>query len=248
MRFFQGASSFFFVLQFVSWSFLPSSALARQTDPEKADPFGCSGSQKCNTSAIQILQQKGFRSLGYNEARMHIFHKLDVYQDNGTNYVDCVYSEDRTKEPESGLPDHNEFNTEHTVPQSLLKSYPQSGQSRTDLHHLFPSRAKLNSTRGNFPFNECEAKDESIGTICPDSRSFMPPKKQRGAAARAIFYMSLMYNLPVDDRQEVVLRAWNIKYPPTVQELERNAKIQSVQGNRNPFVSNPEWVSLISDF
>jgi endonuclease I len=76
----------------------------------------------------------------------------------------------------------------------------------------------------------------------------MPPKKQRGATARAVFYMSIMYNLPINDREEGVLRNWNVKYPPSAKELERNTKIHNVQGNRNPFVTNPEWVSLISDF
>jgi len=248
MKFLNGACSFVFVLQLVSWSLLSTSSLARQTIPDKADPFGCSGSQKCNTSAIQIIEQKGFKSLGYDEARIQIYHKLDVYNENGTSYVDCVYSEDRTEQPDHGLPNHDQFNTEHTVPQSYLKSYPQSSLSRADLHHLFPSGSKINSIRGNFPFNECEAKNENQGIICPDGRSFMPPKKQRGATARAVFYMSIMYNLPINDREEGVLRNWNFKYPPSAKELERNTKIHNVQGNRNPFVTNPEWVSLISDF
>jgi deoxyribonuclease-1 len=57
-----------------------------------------------------------------------------------------------------------------------------------------------------------------------------------------------MYGLPVDDREEAVLRKWNEKYPPSAYELKRDRGIQQIQGNANPFVSNPNWVSLISDF
>ncbi len=252
MKFFKGVQRFFFVSQVLSLGFslcfLGSSALGRQAGPAKMDPFDCAGSLKCNVSALQAMEQKGFKSLGYDEARIQIYHVLDVYTENGTSYVDCVYSKDRIEEPARGLPDSNHFNTEHTVPQSYLKTHPQSGLSRADLHHLFPSGSKINGKRGSYPFGECETKDDTQGILCPGGHSFMPPAKQRGATARAIFYMSIMYNLPVDDREEVVLRKWNEKYPPSAYELKRDSRIQKIQGNANPFVSNPEWVSLISNY
>jgi endonuclease I len=60
--------------------------------------------------------------------------------------------------------------------------------------------------------------------------------------------MSTTYNMPIDPNQEKTLRSWNAAYPVTDTERDRAQKIFQYQGNRNPFIENPEWVSLISDF
>lgn len=39
------------------------------------------------------------------------------------------------------------------------------------------------------------------------------------------------------------LLAWHLSDPPDAAEIARNDVIQSFQGNRNPFVDHPEWVS-----
>jgi endonuclease I len=36
---------------------------------------------------------------------------------------------------------------------------------------------------------------------------------------------------------------WSAQDPPDAEEVARNDVIQSFQGNRNPFVDHPEWVS-----
>ncbi|WP_319024020.1 endonuclease [Vibrio navarrensis] len=42
-----------------------------------------------------------------------------------------------------------------------------------------------------------------------------------------------------------VLLEWNSQDPVDNFEFERNAKIQKIQGNRNPFVDNPHWAESI---
>ena len=39
------------------------------------------------------------------------------------------------------------------------------------------------------------------------------------------------------------LLAWHLADPPDAEEVARNSVIQTFQGNRNPFVDHPEWVS-----
>jgi hypothetical protein len=38
---------------------------------------------------------------------------------------------------------------------------------------------------------------------------------------------------------------WHFADPPDAQEQARNDVIYSFQGNRNPFIDHPEWVSCL---
>ena len=91
--------------------------------------------------------------------------------------------------------------------------------------------------------------------------------ERRGDIARSHFYMVLRYKysseVPIDDNsnqlgcdsdgcirdsEEEVLRQWNIEDPVDEREIERNERIFEIQGNRNPFVDRPDFISKISDF
>ena len=41
------------------------------------------------------------------------------------------------------------------------------------------------------------------------------------------------------------LIAWHLADPPTAEEVTRNGKVFSYQGNRNPFIDRPEWVACV---
>ena len=250
MKFF-GRSRYAFLISQVVFAVIFSASASAKANLGKVgeDPFSCKGAEDCNKDALQELASKGFNCLGYEGARVQIYHKVDVYPEAGKNYIDSVYSTKRMEETKHGLPDSKFFNTEHTYPQSFLKEHPRSGLSRADIHHLFPVESKVNGMRGNFPFSECEGKNsDSEGVLCSGGRTFMPPAKQRGVVARAMFYMAVMYSLPIENREEKVLRRWNALYPPTAFELSRMKKVEAAQGNINPFVEHPEWASLISDY
>jgi endonuclease I len=66
--------------------------------------------------------------------------------------------------------------------------------------------------------------------------------------ARAMFYMSVRYWMPLDDDMEEDLRVWNVLDPVDDSERERNERIKAIQGNRNPFIDDPELVDQITDF
>ena len=218
-----------------------------------SNPFNCGlgeRAQDCNRDALERYASEGKHIVGYDEARQNMFQKIDVYTDSsGNRVVRSVYSKDVYKVG-SGIPsaNNNGVNTEHTWPQSKLKQFSNFNTTRADLFHLFPSDAKTNSDRGNFPFSECSGEDNVAGHLCQDRNSFEPPTWHKGQVARAMFYMSTVYNMSIEATQEKTLRSWHASYPVSDTERARAEKIYQYQGNRNPFIDHPEWVNLISDF
>ena len=104
-----------------------------------------------------------------------------------------------------------------------------------------------------------------------NSTAFQTWGKRRGDMARAVLYMAIRYEggrdintnqsepdlEMTDDRSKIVitsaspaymgllstLLAWHSADPPDAAERERNEVIFSFQGNRNPFIDHPEWVT-----
>jgi endonuclease I len=217
------------------------------------DPFNCENSvgspSECNKSALNKLARDGRKTLGYNGARVQIFQFVDAYSANGKKLVQSVYSNDILEITQEGIP-QGVFNAEHTWPQSYLKKYPGFESSRSDIYHLLPCEIGINGKRGNLPFAECPGEPENnsgrVSELC--GSHFEVPEQQKGMTARAMFYVSVSYNIAIDAGQEKILREWNKKFPPTATEIERSKRVQTVQGNINPFVNHPEWVELVNDF
>lgn len=42
-----------------------------------------------------------------------------------------------------------------------------------------------------------------------------------------------------------MLLDWHQSFPVTVYERHRNARIHARQGNRNPFIDNPDWPAKV---
>ena len=72
--------------------------------------------------------------------------------------------------------------------------------------------------------------------------------ERRGDIARAQFYMAVRYDMPLEDEMEAALRSWNDADPPDAREQARNDAVEDGQGNRNPFVDRPDFVSRITDY
>jgi len=149
------------------------------------------------------------------------------------------------------------LNAEHTWPQSR----GAQGVAQGDLHQLMPSDINTNSKRGHHPFGEVEQVEWSnggsddahskLGTTDDGIQAFEPRAAVKGNIARALLYFYTRYN---EDRppaytlgnlkQELpTLLEWHQADPVDNAELERNNAVFSVQGNRNPYVDHPEWVS-----
>lgn len=214
----------------------------------------CAGSENC-------IEPK---SLGYTEARRIMFGQIFLQHTKQGYSVRDVYCQvdyfesDFVKLPPGPgrIPDNEILNTEHSWPQSKFSGQFPTDMQKSDLHILFPVSKVANSTRSNFQMAEV---DEVRSAPCPASKLglhrdggrtnyFEPPDEQKGATARAIFYFSIRYKLPIQPLEESHLRKWHREYPVTPFERDRNEQIFQAQQNRNPFVDDPVLVDRISDF
>ena len=137
------------------------------------------------------------------------------------------------------------FNCEHVVPQSwFAKREPMRG----DLHHLFTCEWGCNSFRGNaryHDFIDFEEKDrDECGRLIGDD---FEPSAGKGAVARATLYFLVRYPGEVGDLGHELQRdtlttllGWHSAFPVTDWERHRNAAIETKQGNRNPFIDQPD--------
>ncbi len=194
--------------------------------------------------------------LSYDDARDKMFGEIDNYNDS----VRCVYSGytiyiDPNADPSTDAY-NKDMNTEHTWPQSMGAG---DGNAKSDLQHLFPCRAEVNSSRGNDPYADIDDQDTdkwwrddyyltTIPTSHIDEYSekdndgyFEPREDHKGNAARAIFYIYTMYKEQLDTTffyiQKETLRRWHNQDPPDAREYEREDRIAPYQdGKKNPFI------------
>ena len=153
------------------------------------------------------------------------------------------------------------FSREHTFSHSWMPSYPANNPYKmeySDLHNLYPTHlANANTKRSNYPLDEVtgaiiyQYKEGRLGYN--GSRIvYEPSDKQKGNAARAIFYMLIAYDgvegkvwrLPTNQDQDV-LKKWHFNDPPDSYEISRQEYIYKVQGNRNPFIDSADFVCAI---
>lgn len=156
----------------------------------------------------------------------------------------------------------NDWNREHV----WAKSHGDFGTAMgagTDLHHLRPTDASVNSSRGNLDFdNGGSQHSEALGNYY-DSDSWEPRDAVKGDVARMLFYMAVRYegdsgevnlelnnavnngSAPYHGKMSVLLE-WHKEDPVDETERRRNEMIYSdYQHNRNPFIDHPEWASAI---
>ena len=156
----------------------------------------------------------------------------------------------------------NDWNREHV----WAKSHGDFGTAMgagTDLHHLRPTDASVNSSRGNLDFdNGGTQHSEALGNYY-DSDSWEPRDTVKGDVARMLFYMAVRYegdsgevdlelnnqvnngSAPYHGKMSVLLE-WHKEDPVDDNERRRNEIIYSdYQHNRNPFIDHPEWASAI---
>ncbi len=189
-------------------------------------------------------------TLSYSDARERMFGFID--NDNGR--VFCVYSGFEKDVPAGTFVTYPApVNTEHTVPQSF---YDGDLPMRSDIHHLFPTFEDWNSERGSNKFDEIPDNSTTKWMYRNNSQSnipssniddyaeatssnFEPKEDHKGDLARAVFYFYTVYpsvgNI-TDVAALETLCAWNNQDPPNAKEMERNAAIETYQGNRNPYI------------
>lgn len=143
------------------------------------------------------------------------------------------------------------WNREHTYPQSKI-----SGAALDDNHHIFADDWKTNSTRGNYRFGIIATKNST--TQVKDSSNlvtdnyvaggfFEPNDAAKGEVARATLYMNTLYGYTLDGnfQSNELAVLWALQYPPTNRDMQRNNRVYTNQGNRNPYVDERNYICLV---
>lgn len=148
---------------------------------------------------------------------------------------------------------YNGWNREHVWPKSLGGDSTSGGGA--DLHHIRPSDASVNSSRGNKKYGNVDGGTAKYGnnpaTGCLgghyDKTYFEPLDNVKGDVARICLYVYVRWgsNWGADSITEVfqsvdVLLEWMELDPVDTWEMGRNEVVEAYQGNRNVFIDYPE--------
>lgn len=160
------------------------------------------------------------------------------------------------------------YNREHLVPQS---SFGSNFPMQSDIHHVIPTDGRVNNFRGSLAFgNVATANWTSLNGSKRGSSAmagysgtvFEPIDEFKGDIARALLYFAVRYQNTVDgytsfvmfngtedqvffDWGVTVLLEWHAADPVSQHEIDRNTAAYDYQGNANPFVSHPEYATMI---
>lgn len=148
------------------------------------------------------------------------------------------------------------INIEHVFPMSWVAHKLKCGKRRdcrnnssefnlieADMHNLYPARADINETRRSHTFAIIKGEKREFGScdfeIDINRRVVEPRKEVRGEIARAMLYMADRYDLYLKKNLRTLLLKWHREEPATNEEIQRNFKIEKIQGNTNHWISNP---------
>lgn len=117
-----------------------------------------------------------------------------------------------------------------------------------DMHNLFPIERSVDLDRRGSMFGDLP-EDVEVRK-CGYQLSFQtfdPPDGAKGDIARAMIYMHVQHKLPLIGPLQLYQR-WNKIDPPDDAEKTRNGTISKIQGNRNPYIDNPDLIERMSGF
>lgn len=188
---------------------------------------------------------------------------------NGEQVVTCRYTSfDYIYTPPFNF---SVISREHSFPQSWMPTWGnQSLPEYNDYHNLFATHQNgANAVRSNNPLGEVvnvtsSFQDGKYGTDIHGNNVYEPRDDHKGDAARAMFYMSAAYTTvsgnswafpdpistdpisPMNYGQDQdVLKKWHWQDPVSEWEMARNDYIESLQGNRNPFIDSMQYACYI---
>ncbi|MFW5879545.1 MAG: endonuclease [bacterium] len=167
------------------------------------------------------------------------------------------------------------YNREHSFPKSWWGGGTSSSDTMyTDLFHIIPADAWINTNRSNLPYGEvCEpgmitSNGSKKGNNCYNYEEaytglvFEPIDAYKGDLARHYFYMLTRYMDRINSWNQYddtymlegsgfspwaldMLLSWHVLDPVSPKEIERNNAVYEIQGNRNPFIDYPDLACQI---
>ncbi|MCC6447833.1 MAG: endonuclease, partial [Chitinophagaceae bacterium] len=182
--------------------------------------------------------------------------------------VTCVYSGLNQVYSEPWDWSTYNFSREHTYCNSWMPNFPNNDPlpEYNDYHHLFPTnQPDANAMRSNYPLGEVVTTQVvflgcKLGLDANGKKVFEPRDSQKGDAARAMMYECTAYTgvsgnlwaLPANisasipyGQDQNILKIWHYQDPPDNHEIARNDFVDSLQGNRNPFIDSVNYACYI---
>ncbi len=201
----------------------------------------------------------------YGPAVVNAFASRDTTGDQ--RVITCVYSGENKVYSEPFDWTTNGFSREHSYCHNWMPTDPAQGLPEyEDYHHLFPTNQNnANAVRSNYPLGEVITAtstylDCKFGFNAAGQKVFEPRDEHKGDVARAILYVAACYTTvggnswalrnPISStiqygQDQNILKKWNYQDPPDAWEIARNDFIESIQGNRNPFVDSLQYACYI---
>lgn len=208
--------------------------------------------------------------VAYAKARAHLYTWVDLQEDR---MLQAVYTQMAISPEQLMLKDlinsldiegvelpqrfrNNQFmNCEHIVPKSL---FDNDRLGFSDLHHLITAEGATNTFRNNRPYRQLGNE----GTLGPAKKlefikfggkkttAYFEPLRNKALVARATLYFIVCHKekLPSTVYNPTSIKTlikWARSEKPSRYEQHRNEAIHDLQGNRNPFIDFPEWVSKV---
>ena len=202
-------------------------------------------------TTLKTLMKQNHKTSSYNDCH----YKADITDcQNGDGYVYLIYTGYKAT-----MSQWDGWNREHVWPQSLGGGNTSGGGA--DLHHIRPSDAGVNSSRGNKKYGEVTNGTAKYGSNPAtgylgghyNSTYFEPLDSVKGDLARICLYVYVRWGSEwgADSLTKVfqsvdVLLKWCEEDPVDTWEMGRNDAIQSIQGNRNVFIDYPELAWLVT--
>lgn len=191
---------------------------------------------------------------------------VDIYSEEPASYDPYTYKS-KKKKCGSYKGESDCFNREHLFPQS---AFGKKSPMRSDFFHVYPTDGYVNGKRSSFPFGEVnhaswtsrngsKLGNNTFGKY--RGKVFEPIDEFKGDVARALLYFATRYEHRAKGMRHAMLNGtkdqfyadwfinllikWHKQDPVNQHEIQRNEIGHKFQGNRNPFIDNPQWVEKI---
>jgi len=215
-----------------------------------------------------INPHTSFYYSSYTQNMIDLFEARDTT--GNQRVVTCVYSGENNMYSQPFDWTTEGFSREHSFCHNWMPSNPADSPELpeyNDFHHLFPTNQNnANALRSNFPLGIVVTASATylgckFGLDANGNNVFEPRDEHKGDFARAIMYMAVCYNGvsglnwklrdPISSsiqygQDQNVLKTWHFQDPPSNWEIARNDYIDSLQGNRNPFIDSVNYVCFVN--
>jgi len=198
--------------------------------------------------------------LPYDQARTKLYNEVFLQNDS----LECFYSGYKIPVPSGtnilSWTAKYGIQTEHLFPRSLGSA---AMPALSDLHHLVPARATINTLRKNSPFQDIPDEQtkywiyqDKVLTTIPrkdinlysesKSNAFEPSEFRKGDIARSMFYFYTFYRSEANHKSKTFFTSmlpnlcrWHRFDKVDSTEINRSMAITSIQSNINPFIFDP---------